>query len=77
MISQAESTGIDVDQSAVLISLTLLQNASIGNLKYFLRWMLTICILGLKGILWIMVTLRTQAEVICSCYRAEEFEGLD
>jgi hypothetical protein len=77
MISQAESTGGKVGQNTVQIFLTLLKNALAGNLKYFWRWMLTICILGLKCILWIIVTLHTQTEVICYCYQAEEFEQLD
>ena len=77
MISQAESTGIDIDQSKMLICFTLLKNASVGNLKNFWRWMLAICILWLKCILWIIVTLHTQTKVICYCYQAEEFGLLD
>ncbi|KAJ5900244.1 uncharacterized protein N7473_004314 [Penicillium subrubescens] len=78
MISQAESTGGNVDQSTVQIFLTLLKNASIGNSKYFWRWILAICILGLQCMLWIIVTVHTQTGgVICYRYQAEEFEQLD
>jgi hypothetical protein len=74
MIAQAEFIGSDVDQRVVL---SLLQNALIGNVKYFWRGMLTICILGLKSLLWIFLTVYTQTELICYCYHVEEFEQLD
>lgn len=77
MISQAESAGIDVDQNTLLFLFTFLKSASIGNLKYFWRWMLTICILGLQCVLWILVTVHTQTEGTCCYYQAEELEQLD
>lgn len=77
MICQADSAPIDVDQNTVLLFFILLKSALIGNLKYCWRWVLTICILGLKCTLWIILTLHTQTEVMCYCCHSEEFEQLD